>query len=144
MTHCPGCCFEKIFALQAEALLKLHKHQDADETMSKGPNFELDSCTRFLGPIGSANLLAIRAQVDLAAGRLACSIWLIKIIALVSSMKYHTHLDFKANVLAKHEKCSLFFLASNPHLTNIEFNHYSNGLLLIDQDFCLSNLSMPS
>ncbi|XP_075655824.1 inactive TPR repeat-containing thioredoxin TTL3 isoform X2 [Castanea sativa] len=59
----------QIFALQAEALLKLHKHQDADETMSKGPNFELDSCTKFLGPIGSANLLAIRAQVDLAAGR---------------------------------------------------------------------------
>lgn len=88
MTHCPGCCFEKIFALQAEALLKLHKHQDADETMSKGPNFELDSCTKFLGPIGSANLLAIRAQVDLAAGRLACSIWLIKIIALVSSITH--------------------------------------------------------
>lgn len=141
MTHCPGCCFEKIFALQAEALLKLHKHQDADETMSKGPNFELDSCTKFLGPIGSANLLAIRAQVDLAAGRLVCSIWLIKIISLVSSV---THTDFKANVLAKHENVPFSFLASNPHLRNSEFNHYSNGLLLIDHDFCLSNLSMPS
>lgn len=59
----------QIFALQAEALLKLHKHQDADEIMSKGPNFEAEACTKFLGPIGSANLLAIRAQVDMAAGR---------------------------------------------------------------------------
>lgn len=59
----------QIFALQAEALLKLHRHQDADEAMLKGPNFALDACTRFLGPIGSANLLVIRAQVDMVAGR---------------------------------------------------------------------------
>lgn len=50
--------------------MKLHRHQDADEAMLKGPNFELDACTRFLGPIGSANLLVIRAQVDMVAGRL--------------------------------------------------------------------------
>lgn len=60
---------EKIFALQAEALLKLHKHQDADEAISRGPRFEVDACTKFLGPISNAHLLVIRAQVHLAAGR---------------------------------------------------------------------------
>lgn len=45
----------KIYALQAEALLKLHKHQDADETLNDGPNFDVDDCTKFLGPIGNAN-----------------------------------------------------------------------------------------
>ncbi|XP_031387375.1 inactive TPR repeat-containing thioredoxin TTL3-like [Punica granatum] len=59
----------QIFALQAEAFLKLHRHQEADETVSKGPNFEVDACTKFLGPIGSANMLTVRAQVDIAAGR---------------------------------------------------------------------------
>lgn len=59
----------QIFALQAEAFLKLHKHQDADEAISRGPSFEVDACTKFLGPVGNANLLLIRAQVDLAAGR---------------------------------------------------------------------------
>ncbi|KAL2528219.1 tetratricopeptide repeat (TPR)-containing protein [Forsythia ovata] len=58
-----------IFALKAEALLKLHKHQDADETMVNGPNFEVDECTKFFGPIGSANLMVVQAQVDMAAGR---------------------------------------------------------------------------
>ncbi|KAK6923431.1 hypothetical protein RJ641_011735 [Dillenia turbinata] len=59
----------QIFALQAEALLKLHRHQDADETLAKGPHFDNDACTKFFGPIGNANLLQIHAQVDLAAGR---------------------------------------------------------------------------
>ncbi|CAJ2667820.1 unnamed protein product [Trifolium pratense] len=59
----------QIFALQAEALIKLRRHQDADNVMSKCPNFDVDDCTKFFGPIGNANLLATRAQVDLAAGR---------------------------------------------------------------------------
>ncbi|KAA8530876.1 hypothetical protein F0562_005500 [Nyssa sinensis] len=58
-----------IFALQAEALLKLRRHQEADEALSKGPNFDVDDCTKFFGPIGNACLLVIRAQVDMAAGR---------------------------------------------------------------------------
>lgn len=37
--------------------------------MSKCPNFDVDKCTKFFGPIGSANLLVTRAQVDMAAGR---------------------------------------------------------------------------
>lgn len=59
----------KIYALHAEALLKLHRHQEADKTLSRGPEFDVDECTKFLGPIGSANLLVTRAQVDLASGR---------------------------------------------------------------------------
>ncbi|CAK9135415.1 unnamed protein product [Ilex paraguariensis] len=59
----------QIFALKAEALLKLHRHQEADEILTKGPSFEVDDCSRFYGPIGFASLLVIRAQVDMAAGR---------------------------------------------------------------------------
>ncbi|XP_061336592.1 inactive TPR repeat-containing thioredoxin TTL3-like [Gastrolobium bilobum] len=60
----------QIFALQAEALLKLRRHQDAEKVMSKCPNFDVEECTKFFGPIGNANLLGTRAQVDIAAGRL--------------------------------------------------------------------------
>ncbi|CAK8567321.1 unnamed protein product [Lathyrus sativus] len=59
----------QIFALQAEALIKLCRHHDADNVMSKSPNFDVDDCTKFFGPISNANLLVTRAQVDLAAGR---------------------------------------------------------------------------
>ncbi|KAM7261665.1 hypothetical protein ACFE04_020742 [Oxalis oulophora] len=58
-----------IYALQAEAFLKLHRHQDADEALRSGPNFDVDDCTKFFGPIGNANLLVVRAQVDIATGR---------------------------------------------------------------------------
>ena len=60
----------KIYALQAEALLKLRRHQDADKVMSRCPKFDVDECTKFFGPIGNANLLVTQAQVDLVAGRL--------------------------------------------------------------------------
>ena len=59
----------QIFALQAEALIKLRRHQDADNVMSKCPNFDVDDCTKFFGPIGNANLLVTRAQVDIIGGR---------------------------------------------------------------------------
>ncbi|KAL3527753.1 hypothetical protein ACH5RR_012409 [Cinchona calisaya] len=59
----------QIFALKSEALLKLQRHEDADETLKIGPKFNDDECTKFFGPIGNATLLVIRAQVDMAAGR---------------------------------------------------------------------------
>ncbi|KAK7318593.1 hypothetical protein RJT34_03296 [Clitoria ternatea] len=59
----------QIFALQAEAFLKLRRHQDAEEVISRGPNFDVQGCTKFFGPVGSANLLVTRAQVYLASGR---------------------------------------------------------------------------
>lgn len=60
----------KIFGLQAEALLKTNKHDDAIETMKNCPNFGVDECTRIFGPRGSASILVHRSQVDLVAGRL--------------------------------------------------------------------------
>ncbi|KAK6287516.1 hypothetical protein POUND7_013695 [Theobroma cacao] len=59
----------QIYALKTEALLKLHRHQEADEALSKGPSFNVDDCTKYFGPIGNASLLVVRAQVDMAAGR---------------------------------------------------------------------------
>ncbi|XP_022844222.1 inactive TPR repeat-containing thioredoxin TTL3-like [Olea europaea var. sylvestris] len=58
-----------IFSLKAEALMKLHKLQEADETMAKGPNFDIDECIKFFGPIGSTSLLLVHAQVNMVVGR---------------------------------------------------------------------------
>ncbi|KAL0396585.1 UNVERIFIED_CONTAM: Inactive TPR repeat-containing thioredoxin TTL3 [Sesamum calycinum] len=58
-----------IFALRAEALLKLNRHQGAIETMTRGPNFDIDECKKFFGPFGSASLLIVHAQVDMVEGR---------------------------------------------------------------------------
>ncbi|KAF8404577.1 hypothetical protein HHK36_009464 [Tetracentron sinense] len=75
----------QIFALQAEALLKLHRHQEADATLGKGPSFDVDSCTKFFGPVGNANLLLVRAQIDMAAGRFEDAVVAARRAALLDS-----------------------------------------------------------
>ncbi|CAN8251557.1 unnamed protein product [Cochlearia groenlandica] len=59
----------QVYALQAEALLKTHRHQEADETLSKCPVFDVETSTRYYGPIAYAGFLVVRAQVHLASGR---------------------------------------------------------------------------
>ncbi|PIA51825.1 hypothetical protein AQUCO_01000007v1 [Aquilegia coerulea] len=59
----------QIISLQAEALLKLHRHQDADSALKKKPTLDINDCTKFFGPTRNAQLLLIQAQVDMAAGR---------------------------------------------------------------------------
>ncbi|KAJ8557289.1 hypothetical protein K7X08_002914 [Anisodus acutangulus] len=60
----------QIFALKAEALVKLHRYHEADQTLKNGPNFDIDECIKFFGRIGNAGMLVIQAQVDMAAGRI--------------------------------------------------------------------------
>ncbi|WOL13924.1 inactive TPR repeat-containing thioredoxin TTL3 [Canna indica] len=59
----------QVFALQAEALLKLQRHEEADSIMSCAPKFAIVECTKFFGATGSSYFLMIQAQVDMAAGR---------------------------------------------------------------------------
>ncbi|POO04016.1 N-terminal acetyltransferase A, auxiliary subunit [Trema orientale] len=58
-----------LYALQAEALLRLLRHEEAYATYQKGPNFSIHVCTNFFGMASSAYLLMIGSHVYLAAGR---------------------------------------------------------------------------
>ncbi|KAF8089307.1 hypothetical protein N665_0510s0020 [Sinapis alba] len=59
----------QVYALQAEALLKTHRHQEADDSLSRCPVFDVETSTRYYGPVGYAGFLVVRAQVHLASGR---------------------------------------------------------------------------
>uniref|UniRef100_A0A1J3IGX2 Inactive TPR repeat-containing thioredoxin TTL3 n=1 Tax=Noccaea caerulescens TaxID=107243 RepID=A0A1J3IGX2_NOCCA len=59
----------QVYALQAEALLKTHRHQEADDALSRCPVFDVETSTRYYGPVGYAGFLVVRAQVHLASGR---------------------------------------------------------------------------
>lgn len=72
----------KIFALKAEALLKLNRHQEAIQTIANGPNFNIDEVMKFFGPIASASLILIHAQIDLVKGRLDTYICMIKLLEI--------------------------------------------------------------
>lgn len=63
----------KVYALQAEALLNLCRHEEAYATYQKGQNFNIDLCTKAFGPAGSAYIMMIQARILLAAGRLVKS-----------------------------------------------------------------------
>ncbi|KAK4341449.1 hypothetical protein RND71_039950 [Anisodus tanguticus] len=59
----------QMFAMRAEALMKLHRHEEAYTTIQKGPNFETQLCLRHFGSTKTAYLLIIRAQVYTLLGR---------------------------------------------------------------------------
>ncbi|XP_058100787.1 TPR repeat-containing thioredoxin TTL1-like [Magnolia sinica] len=63
----------QLFALRAEALLKLHQLEDADSALSSVPKFEPSpqSCSqiRFFGMICDSYPFFVRAQVEMAMGR---------------------------------------------------------------------------
>lgn len=56
--------------MQAEALLRLLRHQEACATYHKAPNFAVQLYTKLFGPASTAYFLMIWAQVYMAAGRL--------------------------------------------------------------------------
>jgi hypothetical protein len=61
----------QVMELQAEALLRLQRHDEADAVFNGpcAPRFGVDESTKFFGTIGHAYVLIVRAQVDMAAGR---------------------------------------------------------------------------
>ncbi|KAL6633528.1 hypothetical protein ACP70R_026199 [Stipagrostis hirtigluma subsp. patula] len=64
-------CAPQVMALQAEALLRLQRHDEADAvfTGAGAPRFGVDESTKFFGTIAHAYFLVVQAQVDMAAGR---------------------------------------------------------------------------
>nr|CAD1829885.1 unnamed protein product [Ananas comosus var. bracteatus] len=59
----------QIFAYQEEALLALRRQEEAEATLRNAPKFDVDASTKFFGGPSNAYFLAVRAQVDMAAGR---------------------------------------------------------------------------
>ncbi|KAK1619907.1 hypothetical protein QYE76_025424 [Lolium multiflorum] len=60
----------QVMALQAEAMLKLQRHDEADATLRGAPRFGVDESAKLFGTTAHAYVLMVRAQVDMAAGRL--------------------------------------------------------------------------
>lgn len=69
----------QIFAYQEEALLALRRQEEAEATLRNAPKFDVDASTKFFGGPSNAYFLAVRAQVDMAAGRFKSDIYVHKI-----------------------------------------------------------------
>ncbi|KAG2410506.1 hypothetical protein LR48_Vigan01g025400 [Vigna angularis] len=137
----------QIFALQAEAFLKLRRHQHAEEALMKGPNFDVDQCTRFFGQICNANLLVIRARVYLAVGRFEDALVAInQACKLDSNNKDAMKVMMKAKAVARARsngnelfKASNFSEACVAYDEGLENDPY-NSVLLCNRAACRSKL----
>ncbi|TXG60695.1 hypothetical protein EZV62_015268 [Acer yangbiense] len=136
-----------IYALQAEALLKVHRHQEADEAMENGSKFSVDDCTKFFGPIGNANLLVVQAQVNLAVGRFDDALAAVqKAAKLDSNNKEVNPVMRRARAVAAARsngnelfKASRFSEASVAYGEGLEHDPY-NSVLLCNRAACRSKL----
>ncbi|XWS29513.1 hypothetical protein CRYUN_Cryun24cG0035500 [Craigia yunnanensis] len=137
----------QIYALKAEALLKLHRHQEADEALLKGPNFNVDDCTKYFGPIGNANLLVVRAQVDMASGRFDDALAAIqRAVRLDSNNKEANGVMRKARAVTaarsngnEHFKASKFSEACAANGEGLDHDPH-NSVLLCNRAACRSKL----
>lgn len=57
--------------MQAEALLNLHRHEEAYSGFQNAPAIDINISIQLFGSKVTANFLAIQSQLHLASGRLA-------------------------------------------------------------------------
>ncbi|RZC87709.1 hypothetical protein C5167_028163 [Papaver somniferum] len=137
----------QVFALKAESLLKLHRHEDADAELSKAPRFGIDDCTKFFGPVGNANLLVTRAQVDVALGRFEEAVATAQRAAQLDSTNKDVNSTLrKAQALASARsngnelfKASKFLDACVAYSEGLEQDFF-NSVLLCNRAACRSKL----
>nr|DAD40316.1 TPA_asm: hypothetical protein HUJ06_014639 [Nelumbo nucifera] len=137
----------QVLASKAEALLKLHRHEDADTTLTNGLASDMDAYTKFYGPDDSAYLLLIRAQVDMAAGRFEDAIEAAQKAARLDSGNKEVGLVVRrARAVASARsngnelfKASKFLEASAAYSEGLEHDPL-NSVLLCNRAACRSKL----
>ncbi|XP_057973790.1 inactive TPR repeat-containing thioredoxin TTL3-like [Malania oleifera] len=137
-----------VFAMQAEALLKLHRHQEAYSAFPRGHDFDIDSCMQLFGLTATAYLLIIQAQVEMAIGRFEdavsmaqCAIQLDSSSDEVSTVLRTVRAVASARLMGNQLfKASKFFEACVAYSEGLEHDPY-NSVLLCNRAACRCKLS---
>ncbi|KAJ7006790.1 hypothetical protein D5086_004571 [Populus alba] len=137
----------QVYAMQAEALLRLHRHQEAYTAYQKGPNFSADFYTKLFGLTIAPYILMIGAQIYMAAGRFEDAMAtaqqatrldpsneevsnVVKSVRAVASARLSGNSLFRASKLT--EACIAYS-------EGLEFDAY-NSILLCNRAACRSKL----
>ncbi|XP_059631370.1 inactive TPR repeat-containing thioredoxin TTL3-like isoform X2 [Cornus florida] len=136
----------QIYAMQAEALLKLHRHQEACDTIRMEPKFQIESLAQLFGSATSAYLLIIRAQIYMVDGRFEDAVavgqlaaWLDssnEVNAAVRRLREMASARANGNQLFKASK---FTEASIAYSEGLDHDPY-NSILLCNLAACRSKL----
>ncbi|GMI67206.1 hypothetical protein HRI_000389900 [Hibiscus trionum] len=136
-----------MYALKAEALMKLHRHQEANAALLAGPKFDDDDFIKCFGPIGNAIMLVAQAQVDMAFGRFDDAVAATeRAFRLDSKSKETISVMSRARAMAtaqmigdEHFKASNFYDACITYGEGLQQDP-RNSVLLLSRAVCYSNL----
>ncbi|XP_039042655.1 inactive TPR repeat-containing thioredoxin TTL3-like [Hibiscus syriacus] len=136
-----------LYALKAEALMKLHRHQEANEALLAAPKLNDDVFIKCFGPICKAIILVVQAQVDMAFGRFDDAVAATeRAVRLDSKSKETSSAMSKAKALAtaqmigdEHFKASNFYDACITYGEGLRHDP-RNSVLLFSRAVCYANL----
>ncbi|XP_039042473.1 inactive TPR repeat-containing thioredoxin TTL3-like [Hibiscus syriacus] len=136
-----------MYALKAEALMKLHRHQEANEALLAAPKLNDDVFIKCFGPICKAIILVVQAQVDMAFGRFDDAVAATeRAVRLYSKSKETSCAMSKAKALAtaqmigdEHFKASNFYDACLTYGEGLQHDPH-NSVLLLRRAVCYADL----
>ncbi|XP_065846914.1 TPR repeat-containing thioredoxin TTL1-like [Euphorbia lathyris] len=137
----------QVYIMQAEALLRLFRHEEAYKAYRRGPNFSIESCTKYFGVAATCHLLTIRAHIYMAAGRFEDAVAAAEeaarlepsnreIATLVQTARGVALARLSGNILYKATK---FVEACVAYSEGLEHDPY-NSILLCNRAACRSKL----
>ncbi|XP_050223120.1 TPR repeat-containing thioredoxin TTL1 [Mercurialis annua] len=137
----------QVYAMQAEALLRLHKHEEAYRAYRRGPSFSVESFTKCFGLPVATYLFTVGAQVYMAAGRFEDAMAAAQQAAcldpsnreinkVVKTARAVASARLTGNLLYKAEK---FSEACISYSEGLEYEPF-NSILLCNRAACLSKL----
>lgn len=136
----------QVYAMQAEALMELHRDDEAYKVNEEGPDFDIELYTKFLGSAETAKLLVVRSKICMAAGRFEDAVAAARHAARLDSSNDLNSLvkkvDFVASTRIKGNRlfnASRFAEASLAYTSALEVAPY-NSLLLCNRAACRSKL----
>lgn len=136
----------QVYAMQAEALMELHRDDEAYKVNEEGPDFDIELYTKFLGSAETAKLLVVRSKICMAAGRFEDAVAAARHAAQLDSSNDLNSLvkkvDFVASTRIKGNRlfnASRFAEASLAYTSALEEAPY-NSLLLCNRAACRSKL----
>ncbi|KAJ9545886.1 hypothetical protein OSB04_025593 [Centaurea solstitialis] len=134
------CC--KVYAMQAEALLNLHRHDEAYFAFQNAPVMDASISAQLFGSTVTANFLTIQAQVYLASGRFEEAVSIVLRASEIDPSEEVFIVARKTRALARARsmgnkifKGSQFTEACNVYSEGLEHEPY-NSVLLCNRAAC--------
>ncbi|CAH1446210.1 unnamed protein product [Lactuca virosa] len=132
----------QVYAMQAEALLNLHRHEEAYSGFQNAPAIDINISTQLFGSKVTANFLAVQSQLHLASGRFEEAVSVSLSASQLDPSEEVFKVARKARVLAKARangnkifRASQYSEACNVYSQGLDHEPY-NSVLLCNRAAC--------